>query len=451
VQAHKFAVLDLAISPDGKSFASASKDHHIRTWDAQSGHGRKVFEGHASYVYAVAYSPDGLNLVAGSWDSRIIIWSLDSHSENKVLTGHTDRVLAVAFSPNGTLIVSGSWDKSVRMWEAATGRSLWIGATHGGPVVVTAFSPDGGSVASASADRTVRLWDTRTETPVQRQVFTHSDHVYGVVWSPDGLRLASCSKDRTITVWRRQQEDRPLVTIHHEDIVTSVIWVPQSDDILSASASDEDRTVRRWSSVTGRLLAIYAGHVTPIHSIAALPNGQTFVSGCKDGSVRVWDARSRTVRPRDADELRVKRISYVRESPDGTVFAACSTSGDIEVVDAASGRSLALLFTEDGTILVASHPDGSHDGWLAGRDFEVPSSPATSPRANITFSADAEGWIFVSYGGRTTAKRLFLAPKDLRWSDWSSQAASVGAVLAFGSDTGVLTVMDFTSVLTEGT
>jgi WD40 repeat protein len=449
----------LAISPDGKSFASASKDHHIRTWDAQSGQVRKLFEGHTSYVYTVAYSPDGLSLVTGSKDGRIIIWSLDSRSEKKVLTGHKGPVLAVAFSPDSTLIASGSWDKSIRMWEAATGRLAWAESTHSGPVVVTAFSLDGGHVASASTDHTIRLWDTKTETPVQRQVFRHDDHVYGVVWSPDGLRLASCSKDGTITVWSRHQEGPPPVTIRYENIVTSVIWVPHSHNILSASVSDEDRTVRRWSSVTGHLLAIYAGHVTPIHSIAALPDGQTFVSGCKDGTICKWDARSRTVLPQDTDELRVKRISFVRKSPDGTVFAACNTNGDIEVVEAASGRHLgvfrasaspvALSFSEDGTILVASYPDARHDDWWAGRDFEVPLLPAPTSKTDITFSADAEGWIFASYNGRSIPRRMFLAPKDLRWSDWASQAASVEAMLAFGSDTGVLTVMDFTPALTE--
>jgi WD40 repeat protein len=461
LQEHKSAVLDLAISPDGKSFASASKDHHICTWDAPSGQVQKLFEGHMSYVYLVAYLPDGLNLVAGSWDGWIIIWSLGSPGENKILTSHTDQVLAVAFSPDGMLIVSGSWDKNVRMWEAATGRSLWIGATHGSPVVVTAFLPDGGSVASASTDHTIWIWDTKTEKPVQQQVFRHDDHVYGVVWSPDGLRLASCSKDRTIAIWSRHHKRPPLVVIRHDNTITSVIWVPHSDDILLASALDKDWTVCQWSSVTGHLLAIYAGHITPIHSIAALLNGQTFVSGCKDGTICKWDARSCTVLPWDIDEPQVKHISFVRKSPNSAIFAACSISRDIKVVETASGRHLgvfqasaspeALSFSEDGTILVTSHPDGSHDDWLAGRDFEVPSSPVTTLRADITFSADTQGWIFASCDGQTTSRRAFLAPKDLRWSDWSLQAASVGAVLAFGSDSGVLTVMDFTSVLTKAT
>jgi WD40 repeat protein len=179
LQVHKSAVFDLAISPDGKTFASASKDHHIRTWDAQSGQGRKVFEGHASYVYAVAYSPDGLNLVAGSWDSRIIIWCLDGHSEKKVLAGHTDRVLAVAFSPDGTLIVSGSWDKSVRMWEAATGRSLGLGL----PTVALSWSPRSHLMAVMwRQHRRTTLFDSGT----RKQKHLSSDKSLGIMITSTG-------------------------------------------------------------------------------------------------------------------------------------------------------------------------------------------------------------------------------------------------------------------------
>jgi WD40 repeat protein len=450
----------LALAPKGRSFAFASKDGHTRIWDELSGEFRQLADGHRHYVHAVAYSPDGLTLATGSGDQTIVVRRLDSGAKTRILHDHDDRVSAVAFSPDGTTIVSGSWDRSVRMWKAATGDSVWSNnLTHNDRVMATVFSPDGSIVASASTDRTIRLWDARTGKPVQREFCRHGGYVYGVVWSPDGSRLASCSGDKTIAVWNSHQPGPPITTMRQEVDVTSVVWVPNSGDIISASALGEDHLVRRWNAFTGQLLATYAGNTSPVLSIAAFPDGQTIALGCEDGSVRLWDAHFRTVLLECRIGSEPRRISFVRKSPNGTMFAACTADGYMEVMDATSGKRLGafrtstspidLSFNEDGTILIASYLKGRYDDWSAGRNFEVPPSPATTPRVDITFSADAEGWIFASDNGRTTPRRLFLAPKDLRWSDWSSQAASVGAVLAFGSDSGVLTVIDFTPVLTE--
>jgi WD40 repeat protein len=452
IPAHTSAILALAVSPDGVSFASTSKDRHTGVWDAKSGECLQLFEGHRHYVHAVAYSSDGISLATGSRDERIVVRRLDGRSEDKVLTGHEDRVSAVAFSPDGTIIVSGSWDQSVRMWKATTGHSIWTKFTHSGPVMGTNFSPDGSMVASASTDMTVRLWDSRTGEAVGR-LCGHEDQVYGVVWAPDGTRLASCSRDRTVAIWDLRGDEPPLIMTGHADVVTSVVWVADSEDVLSAS---NDRTVRRWDSVTGQLLAVYAGHISPVLCLAVLPNGQTIVSGCDDGSLRVWDARSRTVVSQNSDKA--GRISFVRKSPDGIVFAACTISGDIEVLETSTGRRVAsfkasespsgLSFSDDGSKLVASYPDGGHDDWLAKRDFAVPQSPETTP-PDISFFADADGWLFASCLGCPSPRRLLSIPEHQRWSDWSSQVASAGAVIAFGSESGVLTVMDFTHVMTQ--
>jgi WD40 repeat protein len=458
-------VLGLAISHNGRYVAFSSKDGHTRIWDTQNGQCRKLPGRKRNYVYAVAYSPDMLSVVIGSRDEGAVIQRLDKSSEDVVPAGDKDRVLAVAFSPDGIAVVSGSWNQGVRMWNAATGDLLWTdksidkGPTHKGPVTATTFSPDGGTVASGSTDHTIRLWDTKTGKPVRRQVCSHGSDVYRVVWSPDGSRLASCSKDETVAVWDSYRRGPPIMTMRHQDIVTSVAWVPSSGDIISASASGKDRSVRRWNSATGQLLFIYAGPNSPIRAIATFPDGKTIVTGCEDGSVRMWNIHSQTVLLQYRINSEPRRISFVRKSPNGTVFAACTADGHIEVMDAKSGKHLgafrapsdptALSFSEEGTVLVSSYLDGGHNDWCEGRDFVVPPSPAITPRADIRFSADAQGWIFASYRERKTPRRLFMAPKDLRWSDWSLQAASVGAVLAFGSDSGVLTVMDFTSVLTD--
>jgi len=56
-EGHKFAVLSLAFTPDGKQIVSASSDHTLRVWDIQSGSSLHTLQGHKSDVLCVAITP----------------------------------------------------------------------------------------------------------------------------------------------------------------------------------------------------------------------------------------------------------------------------------------------------------------------------------------------------------------------------------------------------------
>lgn len=55
-------------------------------------------------------------------------------------------------------------------------------------------------------------------------------------------------------------------------------------EFLSCS---NDATVRRWL-VSGECVHTYYGHTNYIYSIAVLPNGEDFVTGAEDRTLKVW-------------------------------------------------------------------------------------------------------------------------------------------------------------------
>ena len=69
-------------------------------------------------VHSVAISPDGQTLVSGSRDSTIKVWNLLTGQEVRTLTGHLDEVHSVAISPDGQTLVSGSKDGTIKVWTA---------------------------------------------------------------------------------------------------------------------------------------------------------------------------------------------------------------------------------------------------------------------------------------------------------------------------------------------
>lgn len=66
-------ITQLAISPNGRTLATACGDPTIRLWDIATGKERRL-EGHRGRVTSLAWSADGTTLVSGSADGTALVW-----------------------------------------------------------------------------------------------------------------------------------------------------------------------------------------------------------------------------------------------------------------------------------------------------------------------------------------------------------------------------------------
>jgi len=75
-------------------------------------------------VTSVAISPDGKTLASGSRDGTAKLWDVGTKLDLSTLKGHVGAVTSVAFSPDGKTIATGGSDRVVKLYFAATNEEV---------------------------------------------------------------------------------------------------------------------------------------------------------------------------------------------------------------------------------------------------------------------------------------------------------------------------------------
>jgi tetratricopeptide (TPR) repeat protein/sugar lactone lactonase YvrE len=218
--AHDREILDLTMSPDGKTLFTASQDGNVKAWDFEAGRERRVFA-HGAPVFGLAVSPDGRWLATGARDGTLKFWSVSAGSLMHTTPAHTKTVNSIAFSPDGSVLATAGDDFVVRGWSVdRNGRvQSRYRAQHYDEVWGVAFSPDGRLLASASKDNTVKIIEAMDGSVLTRILgnqwatkvaFTHDSRSLLASFGPFGARY-SVSLRRSGTKLPEPPSSGPLV------------------------------------------------------------------------------------------------------------------------------------------------------------------------------------------------------------------------------------------------
>jgi WD40 repeat protein/tRNA A-37 threonylcarbamoyl transferase component Bud32 len=277
----------VAVSPDGRTVASAGADWVVNLWDAATGRVLHTLRGHTGAVDGLAFSPDGKRLASGSRDGTIALWDVADGTIVRALLGHSRSFSRLRFSPDGRTLAAGGERGVVKLWDADTGREREPLSGHAGTVRCVAFSPDGRQLASGGDDRTVRLHDLAGGSP---RSFQAPAAVNDVAFSPDGRSVA-------------------------------------------AVGEGPDGPVRLWGAATGAETSLPGGHTGAVFGLAFSPSAPLLATCGADGTVRLWDRSAANASPRTIGPGpfggAVRSVAF---TPDGRYLLTANANGMVYVL-----------------------------------------------------------------------------------------------------------------------
>jgi WD40 repeat protein len=195
-----YGVTALALSPDGKQWATGASDGSVKVWRADTAKlSAAMLVAHPGGVKALQFSPDGKSLASAGADKTVKLWDPGTTDEKpmpvRTLTGHEGAVNALSFSPEGNHLAAGTGvakkSGSIHVWDVPNGKRAYKLEGHTDVVTCVVFHPKTNHLASGGADKRIRVWDLKEK--VQQYEDEHAEPLRHLVITADGVRFGSVS------------------------------------------------------------------------------------------------------------------------------------------------------------------------------------------------------------------------------------------------------------------
>jgi WD40 repeat protein len=177
---HTLAIRCMALSPDGKTLATAGPDKRVVLRDTMTGKVSAVVENLDTRVHSLTFGPQGDFLLTGDY-GYVKQWKQKDGQLELMREMKTEGyILGIAIDPTGTLVATAG--HNLQVFHLPTGDEIATLTGHLSRCDQVAFLPDGKTLFSISFDGSVRRWEV-----TKRQAGTPSFAILAREGKPERL------------------------------------------------------------------------------------------------------------------------------------------------------------------------------------------------------------------------------------------------------------------------
>jgi eukaryotic-like serine/threonine-protein kinase len=398
LKGHRASVEKLAVSPDGRTLASADGLGEIRLWDLATGECRVFTPRAPGGVFDLTFSPDGKTLAVSALigPGDVVLWDVATGVRKGRLSGPSAHCFRVWFSADGARLfafqyVTVNHPHRLLVWDVKSGDvpaavdhtpsdsrlQAVVDLLEGKPIAPEANLDD-----SEAAFRQPAALGHAFTSDGRYAVFGQCDGTFEVVTVDRNFRVAigrmQGRKVRELTFFSdrdarlNRQVDHITETLDPIKAAlgivvrrTSVVEPNHSANFgpggRLAFLSEGSRIGPFLFEADGRreLAAYQFGASAQITTMTHLPDGATLAFGAVDYKIRLW----RWIRPPDPQPPLVghapKEAWAVAYSPDGRLLATSGDDHQIRLWDPDSGEQRGELSGHPNLVsTIAWSPDG---------------------------------------------------------------------------------------------
>ncbi|MEE9333179.1 MAG: protein kinase [Granulosicoccaceae bacterium] len=453
VKAHGGAIEEMAFSSDGLQLISVSLDGTIMNWDLRDAlalPAPRLLAEFSTLIWSIAISPDGKSVATAAEDGAVRLFDVDDFSKTKLLTDDARDVLTVNFSPDGSVLLAGNGRGEIYSWNMSDTETINdFFMAHESDVWEIVFYPDSSRFVTASSDGRVRIWDVRSNAFIVEPFADVAANIRGIQVTADGLLIAG-DENGGLLFWDIATEQLLGASVARHDAQITDVAAQLSGSLLASIGGDQ--VLRTWLKSEEKSFLSLSVHGSGAYGLAMSDSRNLIATGDGAGRVRISDGLDGQVIgvPLTLSEERVWAVAF-----DGTgkLIAAADQNGTLAVWDVDSGRRLAripnahigsistLVFHPSMNLLFSAGSDGQIKQWdqqtleAAGDDMGDHVGGVTrfvlSPDSTSIASADLVGKIRIWNIETASIDHEWQGDDNAIWSiAWSQDGSEIATAHA---------------------
>ncbi|GMH67959.1 hypothetical protein TrST_g4181 [Triparma strigata] len=270
-----------------------------------------------------------------------------------VLAVDSSTINTVAYSPLGSEVAVALGGK-IELHSAANCSTRKFFKTSGF-VLCLSYNEEGTALFSAGQDKTITSW--KVDSLKTDSLYHLKGHQAGISCIDVGKDiLVSGSLDQTVKVWDLKEKHQITSFKEHKGTLLSVALTPDCETVASSA---RDGSVRVWEARTGLQFHKIVGfsHSYDTNILSFSPDGSMLAAGSNDDAVRVWETSRYTIRHVIMEHK--NEVTSVSFHPSGEMLVSGSQDKSIAMAELHTGTVIRRLVGHDSIVsTVAFSPDG---------------------------------------------------------------------------------------------